>query len=361
MKEARFRDNVIWMGFFLTLLVVYAHALNAELFLGEAGTAGPVGIVEQMLGSNLAQIAVPGFFLISAVLFFRDFKPSKLKGKWLRRVRSVLIPYLLWNLIYYLFYFVGSRIPGLTDMINHGKVPGGLKAIADAVFFYRYNYVYWYLFQLILLILLSPLIYEIVRHRIAFPVVLGITAIFILFRIDRTPLNSDALFYYMVGAKAARLFRPRKKKPRRAGSITLVDNEDWYVRRFSLPQFISAAMLNAVGLILYSLFLLSGNDLPLVLSRLSAAVAVWYLVCCLPLPKPMMAAKLHFLLYTIHFPIVRLLNKAANLFLHGSAAAALILFFVMPFLMLGVTVLAANICRRYIPGIFSVLMGERIQ
>ena len=76
MREKRFRDNVTWMSFLLTLLVIWTHALNAELFLGETGKSSAAGLTESLLGEHLAQIAVPGFFMMSAVLFFRNYRPE---------------------------------------------------------------------------------------------------------------------------------------------------------------------------------------------------------------------------------------------------------------------------------------------
>ena len=84
MREKRFRDNVTWMSFLLTLLVIWTHALNTELFLGEAGKNSAAGLTESLLGEHLAQIAVPGFFMMSAVLFFRNYRPEDTLRKWER-------------------------------------------------------------------------------------------------------------------------------------------------------------------------------------------------------------------------------------------------------------------------------------
>ena len=47
----------------------------------------------------------------------------------------------------------------MTRVVGKGVIPFDLFTAVDAVINYTYNYVFWYLFQLILLILLAPAIY----------------------------------------------------------------------------------------------------------------------------------------------------------------------------------------------------------
>ena len=170
MREKRFRDNVTWMSFLLTLLVIWTHALNAELFLGEAGKNSAAGLTESLLGEHLAQIAVPGFFMMSAVLFFRNYRPEDTLRKWERRFRSLVIPYFSWNLLYYLGYLIATRAPVLREITGKEEVPVSLKELLEALLLYKYNHVFWFVFQLILLALLSPLVWYIVQRRVSFTV-----------------------------------------------------------------------------------------------------------------------------------------------------------------------------------------------
>ena len=114
------------------------------------------------------------------------------------------------------------------------------------------------------------------------------------------------------------------------------------------------------ALFLYWIALLSGNDLPLVLSRLMAAACLWTLLLCirkLPAPRPVMYET--FLIYAIHFAPVRLINKSAAALLPGSAGAALLVFLLMPLIVLGIAWVVNSIGERYCPALLHLFTGGR--
>ena len=106
MTEKQFRNKTTFVTFLLSLLVVFIHRYNIDLYLG----AGPYGtapdraaaFLEHFIGDVLGPVAVPGFFMMSAYLFYRNVSWSSLPDKMLRRVKSVLIPYIIWNFLYYM-------------------------------------------------------------------------------------------------------------------------------------------------------------------------------------------------------------------------------------------------------------------
>ena len=92
MEEKQFRDKIYWLTFLFSLLVVWVHSFNGELFMGTPEAAFKVAGIERILGDGLGQIAVPGFFMVSSYLFFRGFCWEKLIPKWRSRIRSLVLP-----------------------------------------------------------------------------------------------------------------------------------------------------------------------------------------------------------------------------------------------------------------------------
>ena len=79
MEEKTFREHVSWVMFLLSILVIWAHSYNAELFSGGAPVTEGIWLtvhrIQDFLSAALGLTAVPGFFMLSAYLFFRSFRP----------------------------------------------------------------------------------------------------------------------------------------------------------------------------------------------------------------------------------------------------------------------------------------------
>jgi surface polysaccharide O-acyltransferase-like enzyme len=120
------------------------------------------------------------FFFVSGYLFFRKFDMSQLLRKWKTRVRSLLVPFLIWNVIAF-------------AVLWHFKVPEGLKLwqlfldvnnLADGPL--------WYVLCIMEYIVLTPVIYYLLKNKWTFWVTWGILVVGnIMFN-----LNQDNAFFY---------------------------------------------------------------------------------------------------------------------------------------------------------------------
>lgn len=348
MNEEQFRSRIYWVTFLFSMLVVWVHSYNGELFLGLTGQAAMVDRIERAIGEQLGQMAVPGFFMVSAYLFYRRFTWEKLLYKWKSRVHSVLIPYFLWNFLYYMAYVLATRIPAVTRLIGKTAVPFDGGQLVRAVAFYGYNPVFWYLFQLILLIALAPLVWLLMRSNATAALTFGALALIIWKGWYFPFLNADALFYYSAGAWAA-LHREREGRFAESGRIG-----DWAVAAGVLAFLGTAAVLfGRPGMALWQ------NPLQTVLIRFVMAAAAWMAVSLAPLPPAFAWMKQNFFLYAVHFALVRLVNKAGALVLGGNAAAALGIFLVMPAVMAFASYGLSSLLGRFLPGVYGVLSGGR--
>lgn len=354
MEEKRFYNKITWFSFAFSLFVVWIHSYNAELFLGKTAAMEQIYRIEHLIGDGIGQIAVPGFFMISGYLFYRDFSWEKLGGKWNRRIRSVLVPYILWNFLYYLGYVIGSRLPWMNQVVGKGVIGFSLSASVDAIINYTYNYVFWYLYQLILLILLAPLLYLLLKRwwiRGLFLLFLWVMAVFDL----RLPqVNVDAALYYSTAASFALSERAgkgtgTKKRINGAAETSLVSQN-----RFG----IGLAML-AVAAAAYQIGLSRSQAAWLVLCRMMAVGGLWVLVPEESLPDAGELMHHNFFLYATHFAFVRFFNKAGARVLPAHPLIPLVLYLVMPVLVLGVSAVLGKVLQRYAPAIWTVLNGGR--
>lgn len=348
MNEEQFRGRVYWITFLFSMLVVWVHSYNAELFLGLSGMAVPVDRIEKVLGETLGQMAVPGFFMVSAYLFYRKFGWEKLASKWKSRVRSVLVPFLLWNFLYYMGYVCATRIPAITRLVGKSPVPFNGEQLVRAVVFFQYNPVFWYLYQLVLLIALAPVIWFLMRSNATALAVAAFLMFFIWKGWSFPQLNADALLYYSAAAWAA-LHRQKEGRFAESGNAA-----GWVVPAGILAVLGAAALLlGRPGLPLYN------NPLKTVLIRLVMASLAWMAVSLAPLPAAPRWMKNSFFLYAIHFALVRLVNKAGARLFPSSAAAALALFLLLPAFTAAASYGLTRLMTRYVPRLYDVLSGGR--
>lgn len=66
--------------------------------------------IQYVLSSIIGEVSVPLFYAISGFLFFSKIAPNWYTAKLKSRVRGLLIPYLLWNLIAYLVYAAAGEM-----------------------------------------------------------------------------------------------------------------------------------------------------------------------------------------------------------------------------------------------------------
>lgn len=355
MEEGRFRKKITWFTFAFSLFVVWVHSYNAELFLGRTEAGVWTDRIEHLIGESVGQIAVPGFFMISAYLFYRNFHWGILNRKWISRFHSILVPYLLWNTIYYLGYVVGSRLPFVGRIVGKGQIPLSISHYLDSVLHFRYLYVFWYLKQLIFLILLAPVLYLVLKRFWSGLLFLAAVFCAVWVAADFPLINEDALFYYGTG-----------------GFLALHGHQ--MERAWSRERFAAGLGLLAAGIGNYYLTLrwfLPGTT---VLYRMLVPMGLWLMIDENRLPRLRPWMEYNFFLYAVHFALVRFLNKTAaflaRAFLAPSSAARssvvipsamlpLALYLVMPFLMAAVSYWMALLLRRFAPGLWRVLNGRR--
>lgn len=107
----------------------------------------------------LTHSCVPLFFFISGYLFFLGAKKDFLRSlpyKLKKRVKTLLIPYLIWNLFYFIYAFFKCDVDvNLNVLASAFFVKQGLPQGC----FYPAYIPFWFLRELIIMIAFSPLVY----------------------------------------------------------------------------------------------------------------------------------------------------------------------------------------------------------
>ena len=169
----------------LIILVTYAHSYGAiregYSMLGSGWDS--YEILKILVSQTLVKVAVPAFFIMSGYLFFanvEEFTKQIYQQKIRRRIKTLLIPYIIWNLMMAIkLNSLGTLLSGLWTPVNMPL---------------------WFLRDLMIVSLATPIIYIFIKK-------LGWWLIVILFPIYLTGLfaiqpepNPYAICFFTLGA-----------------------------------------------------------------------------------------------------------------------------------------------------------------
>lgn len=194
-------NTISFIKFPLAVLVITLHTdLSTKLYesIGykDLQTLEPVYMqISWLLSRYLAYAAVPIFFIISGFLLFynvRHYNKNIYISKIRKRVKSLLVPYVLWNLIYLTVLYLGGQKSFLflevPDLFN-GKL--SVLQVLLLVFIRPLDGPLWFVRNLFGMALLSPLLYWIIRKT---KFVLPIT-LFVFSQIWHNPLLESILWF----------------------------------------------------------------------------------------------------------------------------------------------------------------------
>jgi len=164
----RMSAAISWLRFPLILLIILLHCYSVVKLDGPRDTYFKA---IYPLSLWLGETGVPGFFFISGYLFFLSKKTYIQKIN--SRIHTLLIPYLLWNAILLLLYLI-AYAAGYPQNINYRSITeygfiDYIRLFWDRGTFDNGNFVpllcpFWYIRNLLIMSLLSPLLYYIIKY-----------------------------------------------------------------------------------------------------------------------------------------------------------------------------------------------------
>ena len=291
--------------------------------------------------NEITDIAVPTFFVLSGYLFFQNYTPKVLLRKWKSRFFSVLIPYLIWNAVGYLYIFILSMIPYIKDRLTNSIDGFNFIEFFKAIIIGEYNGVTWFLQCLIVYILLTPLLYWIIKNKY------GVAIVLVILLVLLTIINKQIVNYwimYMLGA-----------------CLGLHGKSFMRMKFTQTPIFIACIYLILsvmIGMI-FDIQTTHHQITVYTIVRLSQVVAIWILAGVLAMEKsPKWWMTISFFIYCCHSMILESVEKVFLIVFGKNLFGAAIDFVFAPFITLSLIVLLAFILHKIKP-MWKVLTGSR--
>ena len=186
------------------LLLMLGVVLIHSNFSTNFKDISPIGKIVMLWGSvNIAGCCVPIFFILSGFLFFHNidkFSKTVYLSKLHSRIRSLLIPYILWNLVAAVLFIFKVKVLGFPgyDVIvdNHIRVLHFIKGFWDLNNGYPYEFSFWFIRSLMIFVVLSPLVWLIASDR---RIIASLFMVLLVFDIDLYGIE-----YFALGATFAR-------------------------------------------------------------------------------------------------------------------------------------------------------------
>lgn len=340
------------VSLFCSIAVVLNHSFALRSgFQEQAGMPGASlsHFVQAFAKFGLGPLTTPFFFTIAAFFLFRAAPsitaywrayPAELR----KRVRSVLLPLLLWSTASFLLIFTLQALP-----MASGHFGRGLSALSGAELLERLvwdpvAYPLWFLRELFLLVLISPL-YRVVfaRRPLAWAALALLLAVYF---IDYENRHTRSCFFFGLGAYLA--LHPPSLRRARPWELAL-----------ALGTWLSFAVGHTVYIMLHG----AGHPVLNNVNVITGLLAVWtgYDLIAPRLRHPLLASVsgFTFLVYASHEPLTTLVRKALVASLGATPLATLTAFFITAVSVLVICNGMAVLLQRHAPAVCDVLGGGR--
>lgn len=346
-KRALYSETISILRFPLIFFIILLHCYSS------VNLSGDFDIYFKSiypLALWLGETGVPGFFFISGYLFFLSKKEYSQKIS--TRIHSLLIPYILWNTILLLLY-LATYLIGFPQDINGKNLADFdftdyIRLFWDRGTYDNGNFVpllcpLWYIRNLLIMAIISPLLYYIIRYlREAF---LFIIAVWWMMTYHNAFIPQTILF-------------------------------------FSLGAYFSIFEINPIKLIIKNKLLLSllfvlfatGDIITHIAISTPANLQIHRFALIFNIPALLLLANycvLHgysnrilqnsaFIVFCTHYPIVVILRKfCVTQFSNASDITHILLYYVCVILTTLISISFYLILDKYFPNVKRILSGNR--
>lgn len=330
-------DKIRVLYALLIIMVVYIHSYYLEAEQYEA-----TEFIQKFIGNSF-RIANCLFFSISGYLFARTIQNSKdVWQKQKKRFRTLLMPYVLWNLIFVFWFVLLEILPGLDRWVNCASV---IERFATQSLGQTLHYLFvepaafqlWFLRDLMVMVAFTPLWWRMAQKGKWIAIALALASVLIY----------PWLVYYWLGIIIA-------------------------VCRLDLEHYPHSIIIVTVGLIIYlgvSCMYATGGKVPgwlIALSNLVGLYVLWHLYDLL-VKGHIIANKgiwkyicgYSFFIYCFHEPAFNIIKKLPVAIWGDSPAILNLFYWVNPWIMVAVAVLVAKLLQKVSPALYKILTGGR--
>ncbi len=329
-----YRNKITYLSFIMALLIIVRHSVGLDIY--QEHITGGLYYIE-FFTSHFTDVIVPVFFAISGYLFFQNFDYTKLKGKWYTRSRSLLVPFIIWNLIGFMFTWTLYQIPQIRNSINKPLPDYDVVTWFIDVFIKTQYNITWFIRNLIVYVIVTPLFYIVLKSKWsgAFLLTAAIVTSYII--------SNDYITY---------------SSPWLLGAYVGIHFKDYCKKCYDKRLLTVCACLLLCSFIIECMSGCSCTE-DIILLRLIQIPLIWISADILAINKePSWWMRISFFIYCSHHMILESVEKIFLILLGKNYTGALLDFIFAPMITLLIILCLAAILRRIHP-VWAVLCGGR--
>lgn len=309
----------------------------------------PAEMFEYFFSNGMFAFAVPIFFIFSGFLLFIKYENtvSGYFNKIQKRIFPLLVPYVIWAVISGAAVVILSNFKNFKDI---SFIKGNLYSL-DKLYMYLINppaFQLWFLRQVMLLTVLAPLLYVLIKYTKAF-ILIPFGALW-LFNFDFI-INSQALFYFSIGAAFAILGKWRdfaRKDNRIPAAIFAVL---WIGASFA-NMYLAALTKNTVAI-----------NIVHKITEVVGICGMWlvfdHIVKYIASKKGMLLASAHlFFVFVLHEPLLHISYQMA-LIPDNTGMSHFVLYICLPISIIAVCMIVSMVLRKIARPVHKILTGGR--
>ncbi|GEM_PF-870102 len=306
--------------------------------------------LQLMISEGICRIAVPFFFLIAGVLFCKDFTNENgwFISKISSRVRTLVIPYLLWGVGNFLLIFVAQNTRWTAGYFGSRHiVTMRMTQILETLFWRPYCYQFWFVRDLFIFILFSRLLIPLMnRWPILYFCILG-TAWLSGLTVNQTVLSIEGLLFFSIGNFIAMrgIVLPRPQ------------SDSWALVFIGL--WIAGCLIRAV----MAVTLESDANIPHKLNMIIGIIALWLLVDVnrgfWEKNRNRAVYQYSFFVFAFHQPMITVFNNIMLALVHNNQTLRIVQYIVLPIVVIGISIVAGAALQALFPRVYAVMCGNR--
>jgi surface polysaccharide O-acyltransferase-like enzyme len=354
--DAEYSARIDILKVILIIMVVYIHSHTGQLNFTDqtVDLQAPQALaaLKTVVSGIICRIATPLFMLISSVLLFR--KPFTWAGNMKKKLRSVGVPYLFWNSLWILVFFIGQSIPYFMPFFpnpdnlvrNFGFLDWVMAYTGNPLGswttdWYPFYYPFWFLKDLFIFNLLAPVIRRAVDKA---PVtVLSVALLCWLCDVKLFLFGTETFLFFILGCYVVRY----RLDIRLIDGIRLIDLLPLYAVMITVQYFWGRLLPFAADFtLLLGVVVFIRLSRALYLHGKSRTFFTWLSSCV-------------FIIYSCHEFTLSFCRKLLGRLLPQNVPVQIFAYLLLPLIITALLVCGALLLRKLSPRFYALVTGGR--